>query len=86
MLTSLGSISSHKDKGTEQTYKDTLWLLNYAATHPNATIRYSANDIILYMHIDTSYLSKLHANSHAGGKYFHNECHPDMTKLSSYRP
>ena len=38
MLTALGSIAAQQSKGTEKTYADTLWLLNYAATHPNATI------------------------------------------------
>ena len=39
MLTALGSIAAQKSKGTEKTYADTLWLLNYAATHP--TPRYA---------------------------------------------
>ena len=38
MLTALGSIAAQQAKGTEKTYTDTLWLLNYAATHPNDTI------------------------------------------------
>ena len=38
MLTALGSISVQQLKGTEKTYADTLWLLKYAATHPNAKI------------------------------------------------
>ena len=45
--------------GTEKTYADTLWLLNYAATHPNAKIRYTASYIILYIHSDPLYLSEL---------------------------
>ena len=54
MLTAFGSIAAQQSKGTEKTYADTLWLLNYAATHPNAKIRYTASNIIFYIHIDAS--------------------------------
>ena len=57
MLTALGSIAAQQSKGTEKTYADTLWLLNYADTHPNAKIRYTASDMILYIHSDALYLS-----------------------------
>ena len=50
MLTALGFIASQQSKITEKTYADTLWLLSYAATHPNAKIRYTASDMILYIH------------------------------------
>ena len=30
-----------------ETYTDTLWLLNYVATHPNSKISYTASDMIL---------------------------------------
>ena len=56
MLTDLGSIAAQQSKGTEKTYADTLWLLNYAATHPNTNICYTASDTILYIYSDTSYL------------------------------
>ena len=69
MLTALGSISAQQSKGTEKTYADTLWLINYAATHPNAKIRYTASDMILYIHSNASYLSEPQARSHAGGHY-----------------
>ena len=41
MLTAFGSIAAQQSKGTEKTYSDTLWLLNYAATHSNAEIHYT---------------------------------------------
>ena len=50
MLTALGSIAAQQSKGTEKIYANTLWLLNYAATHPNVKIRYTASDMILYIH------------------------------------
>ena len=56
--TALVSISAQQEKGTEKTYADTIWLLNYAATHPNTKIRYTASDMILHTHIGAYYLSK----------------------------
>ena len=58
MLSNLGSIATKLAKGTEKTYADTLWLLKYSATHPNATIRYTASDMVLHIHSDASYLSE----------------------------
>ena len=68
MLTALGSIATQQSKGMEKTYADTLWLLNYSATHQNAKIRYTASDMILYVHRDASYLSEPRARSRAGGQ------------------
>ena len=86
MLTALGSIAAQQSKGTEKTYADTLWLLNYAATHPNAKIRYTASDMILYIHSDASYLSEPQARSRAGGHYFLGDKRPDMTTPPTNRP
>ena len=58
ILTALGSIAAQQAKVIEKTYADTLWLLNYAPTHPNAKIRYTASDKILHIHSNASYLSK----------------------------
>ena len=58
MLAALGSIVAQQSKGTEIKYADTFWLLNYAATHPNAKIRYTDSDMILYIHSDASYFSE----------------------------
>ena len=38
MLTTLSYITAQQAKVTEKTYADTLWLLNYAATHPDAKL------------------------------------------------
>ena len=45
-------------------------LLNYVATHPNATIRYNKSDMILHVHSDTSYLSEPQARSRACGHFY----------------
>ena len=43
---------------TDNTLKRTEDLLDYAATHPNARVRYRASDMILQIHTDASYLSE----------------------------
>ena len=45
-------------------------LLDYLSTHPNATNRYRASDMILNIHSDASYLSQTKARSRACGHYF----------------
>ena len=86
MLTALGSISAQQSKGTEKTYAENLWLLNYAATQPNAKIRYTASDIILYIHSNSSYLSDPRAHSRAGGHYFLGYKRPDTTTPPANHP
>ena len=44
--------------------------LNYAATHPNAILKYKASGMHLWAHTDASYLSESKARSRAGGVYF----------------
>ena len=86
MFTTLGSIAAQQSKVTEKTYADTLWLLNYAATHPNAKIHYTNSDMILYIHSDASHLSEPRSRSRAGGHYFLGEKRPDMTTPPTNRP
>jgi hypothetical protein len=45
-------------------------LMDYLATHPDATIRYQASDMILAIHSDASYLSETESLSRAGGIAF----------------
>eukprot|EP00978_Attheya_sp_CCMP212_P041881 scaffold245865_cov61-Attheya_sp.AAC.1 len=47
MLMAIGSISSAQANGTEATAKAVAHLLDYCATHPEATIKYRATDMIL---------------------------------------
>jgi hypothetical protein len=45
-------------------------LLDYLATHPNATIRFQASDMVLNIHSNASYLSETKAHSCACGHFF----------------
>ena len=45
-------------------------LLDCFATHPDATIQFTVSDMVLNVHLDTSYLSETNAHSRACGHFF----------------
>ena len=53
----LSTIAAEQAKATKNTIKNTNQLLDYLATHPGATIRFHASDMILNIHSDASYVS-----------------------------
>jgi hypothetical protein len=66
----VSTIASKQAKGTQQPMAKTKQLLNYLATHPNATVRFHASNMILNIHLDALYLSKTNAHSRACGHFF----------------
>ena len=68
MLLALNSIASAKT--TQKTARAVIHLLNYAATHPNATIRYHKSDMVLHGHSDAAYLNEPKSRSRSGGFWF----------------
>ena len=70
MLVALGTLASAQTKGTEATARAAAQLLDYAATHPDAVLRYKSSDMVLHVHSDASYLSEPNARSRAGGLFF----------------
>jgi hypothetical protein len=79
MLVALGSIAADQANATERTYDAAVWLLNYADSNPDATIRYVASDMILHLHSNASYLSAPKARSRAGGHFFLSSLSTDPT-------
>ena len=79
MRPALGSLAAAQTKGTQATAQACAQLLDYAATHPNAKIRYYKSDMVLYVHSDASYLSEPNARSRAGGHFYLSQKreHPD---------
>ena len=67
MLVALGTIATHQSKPTESLWNDITWFLNYAASHPDAKICFSARDMILHIVRDGSYLSETKSRSRVGG-------------------
>jgi hypothetical protein len=70
MLVALGSLAAAQSQGTKTTTKVAIHLLNYAATHPDASILFQASKMCLHIHSDASYLSESKARSRAGGIFF----------------
>jgi hypothetical protein len=66
----LNDIVTEQTKATDKTQAATSQLLDYLATHPDATIRYHASDMILHIHSDASYLSVSNARSRLEGLFF----------------
>ena len=54
MLVALGTIASQQSCPTERTMSEITWFLDYFATYPDATIRYQASDMVLWMDRDAS--------------------------------
>ena len=70
VLTALSTIASEQAKATKRTIANMEQLLDYMATHPDATMQFSASDMILNIRADASYLSAWGAKSRASGHIF----------------
>jgi hypothetical protein len=70
VLMPLNDIATEQTKATEKTQASTNQLLDYLATHPDATIHCHASDMILHIQSDASYLSVSNARSRLGGLFF----------------
>ena len=85
-LVSLGDIGSNQTKATFRTMNEVKHLLDYLASNPNATIRYQATGMILFIHSDASYLSVTGARSRASGVFFLSDPKPDSVAFGEYTP
>ena len=70
LLVALNTVGSQQFKITKNTQDVVTHLLQYCASHPDATVRYYASNIVMHVHSDASYLSCLQAWSRAGGFFF----------------
>jgi hypothetical protein len=70
MLQTLNDLATAQSRGTQATAMAMTHFLNYCATHPDATIRFKASNMLLHVHSDASYLSAPEALSQAGGHHF----------------
>jgi hypothetical protein len=78
----LNDITTEQTKVNEKTQAATNQLLDYLATHSNATIRYHASGMELRIHSDASYLSVSNARSRLGGLFFLRNKSPKQDKLN----
>jgi hypothetical protein len=70
MLVTISHLSSQQATPTDNTMKAIHHLLDYCASHPNATSRYHASDMILHVESDASYLSEPNAKSRYAGYHY----------------
>ena len=80
MLTALQEIASEQAKPTEDTLKKCKHLLDYAATYPNAILRFHASDMILHVDTDAAYLVLPRARSRYAGFYYLSDKMSDYAK------
>ena len=69
MLVALNAIATAQAHAITTTMGYIVWLLNYAETHPNATLHYHASNMILHDSNDASYLCEELACSRVGGRF-----------------
>ena len=69
-LMALSTIASEHANATGHNIKTIEQLLDYMASHPDATMRFRASDMILNIHSDVSYLSVSKGSSRACGHFF----------------
>jgi hypothetical protein len=86
VLMPLNDIATEQTKATGKTQAATNKLLDYLATHPDATIRYHASDMILHIRYDASYLSVSNARSRLGGLFFCGDKPPQEYTLNGSIP
>jgi hypothetical protein len=82
MLVLLNDIATEQTKATNETQAATNKLLDYLATHSDATIRYHASDMKLHIHSDAYYLSVSNARSRLGGLFFYGDKSPHEDNLN----
>ena len=69
MLTALSIITTEQTQGTQTTKEKAEHFLNYAAMHPNATIKFYKSDMILKIHSDASYCQNEKEEVALGGTF-----------------
>ena len=57
ILITLNTIGSKQATVTQNITASVTQLLHYIGTHPDATVRFHASDMVLHIHSDASYLS-----------------------------
>jgi hypothetical protein len=84
VLMPLNDLATEQTKVTEKTQDATNQMLDYLSTHPDATIRYHASDMVLHIHSDASYLSVSNARSRLGSLFFLGNKPPEQDTLNGY--
>lgn len=71
MLPGVGAIATAKTTASHENLQHRIkHFMDYAATHPDAKIRFVGTDMHLWIHTDASYLNEPKARSRGGGHFF----------------
>ena len=70
LLVALGTLATQQANPTDKTWDDITLFLNYCATYPEATIRFTRSGMVMYIASDGSYLSESKARSRVGGVFY----------------
>ena len=70
LVVALNEIVTSQAAPTENTKAKVQWFLDYVATYPNAKIRFSKSDMILYIDSDAAYLVLPNAQSRYAGHFY----------------
>jgi len=76
MLLAINTLAAQQASPTTDTVSKLVHLLNYAACHPDAVLRYRASDMTLWAHSDASYLSEPQSRSRYAGYFFLSDALP----------
>ena len=85
LLVGLNEISVDQASPTQKIKQKCQRLLDYAATYPDAVIRFYASDMILHVESDAAYLVLPNAKSRIGG-YFYMSSHPPKNPATIPKP
>ena len=86
VLVALSDIGYKQSRATFKTMDEVQQLLNYLASNPNATIRFHASGMILFIHRDAPYLSVTKARIRASGVFSLSYPKTDALTFSEYTP
>ncbi len=84
ILVALSSLAAAQAKLTALTVSLVKWILNYAATNPDAILTYKKSDMVMAVHNDASYLSEPFSRRQASGHFFCSSV--SITQLSKLDP
>ena len=86
MAPAINDISTEQSAATEDTISKCKMLLDYAATYPEAIIRYFASGMVLHIDSDAAYLVQKHARSRYAGHYYLSDHPPPAPAKPSPKP
>ena len=70
MAPAINDIATEQSTASEDTLAKCKMLLDYAATYPEAIIRYFTSDMVLHIDSDAAYLVQKNTRSRYAGHYF----------------